>query len=81
MRDLAFNTRPWTRAGLAFCGWTLLGLFDTGPTLYKYAYVGDPVPWWRVLGMCLTLWYAWATLAVVIFWIPRRFPLEGGAWR
>src|SRR5262249_18504966 len=71
----------WARIGLSFCGWTLLGLFDTSHSLYHYAYVGDPVAWWRVLGMCLTLWYAWAALAVVIFWIPRRFPLEGGAWR
>src|SRR5438105_1555606 len=70
----------WARAGLLFAIWTLLGLFDASHSIIRYASAGDPVPWYNVLAMCLTLWYCWAFLAIFVFRLARRFPFEGRAW-
>jgi signal transduction histidine kinase len=81
MSEQPFTRGFWPRLGLAFGIWTLLGLFDASHSLIHYAYEDDPVAWWRVVGMGLALWYAWAVLAAFIFRIAWLFPLEGRAWR
>src|SRR5438045_2383272 len=70
----------WARAGLLFAVFTLLGLFNASHSIIRYASAGDPVSWYNVLAMCLTLWYCWAFLAVFVFRLARRFPFEGRAW-
>jgi hypothetical protein len=68
------------RVVLPFAVWTLLGLFDACHSYVRYAYDGDDVGWWRCLGMGLSLWYAWAILAVAVFYLSRRFPFDPKMW-
>jgi two-component system, LytTR family, sensor kinase len=68
------------RFGLAFAAWTLLGVFDASQTYMRHAYLGRPMGWFQALALGLCLWYAWAVLAVFVFQLARRYPLDAQHW-
>ena len=75
------SARWWLRLGLAFSIWTLLGLFEASHSYIQYAYEGDPLRWGQALALGLSLWYAWAILAVFAFTLARRFPIGIRTWQ
>src|SRR5262245_62155485 len=70
----------WARFGLALGVWTLFGLFEAFLSHVHYNYLGHPIPWGQALGLGLGLWYGWGLLSPAIFWLARRYPLEGRNW-
>src|SRR5438874_1254519 len=70
----------WMRLGLGFAIWTLAGVMDATHSYFKYAARNDPLTWPQALAMGLSLWYAWALLALLLFPFCRRFPLEQRNW-
>jgi len=71
----------WTRLGLIFLGWTLIGLFFSSQ-LYLISALGFgmPMSWSRAFVSGLADWYSWGILAPLVFWFSSRFRLGRGTW-
>jgi two-component sensor histidine kinase len=75
------NVWRWRSWALAFAAWTLLGLLEAAHSYYHYNISGDRnLSWGNLLGLGLSLWYAWALLAGPAFWLARHFPIEARCW-
>ena len=60
-----------------FVACTLIGLFFAIQLYLAYSQWGDGVTWSAALRGSLAIWYAWGLLAWLVFWLARRFPLDG----
>jgi two-component system, LytTR family, sensor kinase len=62
-----------------FLAWTLLGLFFFSREATRRVYWDEPIVW----GNLLTIWmvgeYIWGVLALAVFWLGSRWPLERGS--
>jgi signal transduction histidine kinase len=80
----------WLMAALVLGIWTLLGFFTFCQSylVFYLARMAKPdlpaeVPkasWAELLQLNLAEWYIWGVLALFVFWLGRRFPLEKGRW-
>lgn len=61
---------------LAFAVWTLIGLSFAAQFHVSSATLGRPVSWGRALGYALGDWYVFALLAVPVFRLAARVPVE-----
>ncbi len=75
-----FRQRLW-RWLLAFCGWTLLGVFFASQLYISYAYSRNPITFAKALLYSMGEWYVWMALTPPILWLARRFPIERRAGR
>jgi two-component sensor histidine kinase len=74
------SRRNLPRWALILAIWTVLGLFDATHSYFHYAAQGKAISWPRALALGLSLWYAWAIVAVFVFQFARRFPFEQKNW-
>ena len=63
-----------------FVVWTVVGAVSASQSLISYAAYGEETRLWLVIKLSLSVWYAWAVLAPIIYLAGRRFPLERGGW-
>ncbi len=63
-----------------FLVWTVVGAISASQALISYAVYGEEPRVWLVIKLSLSVWYAWALLAPVIYVAGRRFPLERPGW-
>jgi len=59
--------------------WTIPGLITASQLLLSYNLRGDNPEPGLVFRLTLPGWYIWGALAPLIFYLARRFPLEGSA--
>src|SRR6185295_16487130 len=71
------RVRVWL---IVFACWTLLALLFASQTLLYYAYAGNKVSSWQVIGPALADWYLWAALTPAIAWLARRYPIVSRRW-
>jgi two-component system LytT family sensor kinase len=64
-----------------FLVWTVVGAISASQALISYAMYGEEPQTWFVIKLSLSLWYAWAVLAPIIYVAGRRFPLKRPGWR
>ena len=60
--------------------WTVVGSISASQSLITYAMYGEEPRIWLVVKLSLSLWYAWAVLAPIIYLAGRRFPLQRQGW-
>src|SRR5262245_29225732 len=79
--DDASWQRRLVRWGLWLAFWTLRGLFDAVQTYVRYRVEDAPaVTWPQAVALGLSLWYAWAILAIFVARLARRYPIEQRNW-
>jgi len=59
----------------------VIGLMSAVQAYLLTPRTGPHLAFWVLAAYNLGAWYAWATLAPLIVYLGRRFPLDGGAWR
>lgn len=64
-----------------FLGWTMAWVFFTAKPYLSALYAGKPFPDPRGLITSGFDIYLWAAMTPGIFWLSRRFPLDGASWR
>jgi two-component system LytT family sensor kinase len=64
------------QAGLLIGCWTIPALIFVPQTYQANLNTSEPVTVWEALKANLALFYTWAALTPVIFWLGRRFPIE-----
>jgi signal transduction histidine kinase len=90
MNTSANSRRRWLTAALVVGIWTVLGVFtfcQSYLVLYSAQKAQPDLPaeipnasWLEVLQLNLAEWYIWGALALLVFWLGRRFPLEKAQW-
>lgn len=81
MSWLKVNEQQWMTIRRYAVAWTLVGLISaTQATLLWPASNPPPVSRLKLAVWHLLIWYGWAALTPVVFWIARRCPLEGRHW-
>jgi signal transduction histidine kinase len=71
----------WTRYGVIFAVWTVLGLCFTGQLYYSSLLGENPLTWREAASTQLIYPYLWALGTVLVLWLADRFPVERGLWR
>jgi signal transduction histidine kinase len=72
--------RAWRPAAITFLITTLLGLFFAAQIYVTSATIHRNVSWAQALYWALSDWYEFALLAPFVWWLCRRFKLEGRSW-
>ena len=65
-------------AGVIVC--TLVGLFFSTQLYLYFRQLSTGVSWHAVLHSSLVTWYMWGPLAVLVFGLAKRFPVDDGRW-
>ena len=68
--------RHWKLACVIVGCWTFLALLFTPQTYIASLRSPAPPTWGQALFASLTLFYVWAALTPLVFWLGRRFPFE-----
>jgi sensor histidine kinase YesM len=84
------SRRRWLPYLLGLAVWTLLGLFLASQAhllLWAARYAREDLlrapqeaSWWELLRLQLAEAYLWAGLAILVFWLGSRFPLDKKCW-
>jgi two-component system, LytTR family, sensor kinase len=85
---VALSQSGWTeRSKLGLRGWllivgiwTLLALLAATSNIAYRVHNDIPVPAAAIFGRAFLDWYTCAVFTPAIFWVARRFPLDGRAW-
>src|SRR6266705_1708270 len=80
MTSRAAIRTSWTKWGLIFALWTLLGLASSSQFYLTHAKIGQPVTWRFALGRNLADWYLFALLSIPATCLARRFPFDRVHW-
>jgi two-component system, LytTR family, sensor kinase len=64
--------------GLVAC--TVVGLFFSIQGYLIDLHLGADVGWGAEVHSSLVNWYTWGLLAILVFGLVRRFPVDGGRW-
>jgi signal transduction histidine kinase len=85
-----FSRKRWLPYALGLGIWTVIGLFlatqgyvvVAGRQLALADLAGAPQDpsWWELLRLSMAECYIWAGLAILIFWLGSRFPLDQKSW-
>src|SRR5580658_9976517 len=85
------NISRWRIWLLAFCIWTLLGVFFTFETYLAQQFAINAkhdlasratiASWVEILRLNLVEFYSWAVLAPLVFFLARRFPFAQRRWK
>ena len=72
----------WSKTGLIFLFWTLIGLSFASQFYLSSYKAGRPVSWRQAVSWSLGDWYVWAVLSLPVIRFARRYPPEAGvSWR
>jgi two-component system LytT family sensor kinase len=71
----------WLKWGLFWGAWALLALWQAVARYLYRAKTGEPISWWRALGVDALDQGSWALVSLAAFWLATRFPLDRGNWR
>src|SRR5262249_42966179 len=69
------------RVAVGVLACTAVGLFFSTQIYLIYRQLGSTVGWGAALHSALVCWYSWGLLAVPVFALARRFPVDGSRWR
>ena len=61
--------------------WTLFALFFTSQFVLQSQFLGQPIPFFRVLLWQLVSGYVWFALSPLIVYLARRFPFDKENWK
>jgi signal transduction histidine kinase len=70
-------SRRLLAAILWFLLWTLVGLCFASQFYISSLNAGRPISWGHAIGWSLADWYVWGVLAIPVFWLARRYHIEG----
>ena len=70
------TTSRWRGVALSFGFWTLFGLLGLSQLQGFYFYTNQQVPLWRTILTRFPVWYLWAIVTPLIFYLGRRFHYE-----
>jgi two-component system, LytTR family, sensor kinase len=79
---LSERSKLGVRGWLLIIGiWTLLALLAATSNIAYRAHNDIPAPAAPIFGRAFLDWYTCAVFTPAIFWVARRFPLDGRTWR
>jgi two-component system LytT family sensor kinase len=71
----------WLKWGVLFGFWTLFSVLYANQIYFEMLHSpGMHHSWWRIASWQLAVWYVWACLSPLIFYLAQRFRLEGNIW-
>src|SRR6266700_3373416 len=70
----------WSKRGLIFALWTLIGLAFSSQFYLTSANSLSPVTWKFALEHSLADWYLFALLSIPALWLARRFHFDRFQW-
>lgn len=79
--DRPWWQRGWSRAGLIFGVWTVIGLVFSAQWYFAAFRSEQSVPWSRALYIQMSWGYLWALATPLVLWLVRRFPFDKRNWR